>query len=393
VCTGFVYTYLVVYLHEARGIPLASAGIAMALLAAGSLALNLASGPVVDRLGPRRVLVALLLLGAVGVLALALVRETWQAFLVAPLIAAGTMTSWVGLQPLLASVVPAERRADAFAVQFAILNAGIGAGGLIAGFVVDYDRPGTFTVLYVAAAALYLSFAMLLLCSPGLERAQPARARGARGGYRAVARDRAFRGVWLLNAFLVLVGTGQLENAFPAFATDVAGISPRVLGIAFAANTFTIVAGQFVVLRLVRGRRRTRALVVQSCFWAAAWTTVLLGSHVGSAAFVLAMVLFACGEMLHAPSIPAIVNDLATDELSGRYNAANAVSWQTGRIVGAPLAGLLLGAGLGVPLLVGFVAACGLAAVSALALEGVLPRRANGQRPPDSHAVPAYEAA
>ena len=118
------------------------------------------------------------------------------------------------------------------------------------------------------------------------------------------------------------------------------------------------------------------------------------GTHVvGSAAFVVAMVLFACGEMLHAPSIPAIVNDLASDRLRGRYNAANAVSWQTGRIVGAPLAGVLLGAGLGVPLLVGFVVACAIAGASALALERALPPAANGQQLPDSHAVPAYEAA
>jgi MFS family permease len=323
-----------------------------------------------------------------------LVREAWQAFLVAPLVAAGATTSWVGLQPLLATVVPVERRGDAFAVQFAVLNAGIGGGGLLAGFLVDYDHPATFTGLYVAAALLYVVFALLLVLSPGLAHRPAKPLAGPRPGYRTVLRDRAFRRVWLLNAFLVLIGTGQLENAFPAFATNVGGASPRLLGIAFAANTFTIVAGQFLVLRFVRGRRRTRGLVAQACFWSAAWAMVILGAHVlGPAAFVLAMVLFACGEMLHAPSIPAIVNDLAPDALRGRYNSAGAVSWQTGRIVGAPLAGVLLGAGLGTPLLVGFICGCGVAAAAAVALERVLPAHVNGVRPPESHAAPAYEAA
>jgi MFS family permease len=82
--------------------------------------------------------------------------------------------------------------------------------------------------------------------------------------------------------------------------------------------------------------------------------------------------------MLHAPTVPAIVNDLAPDELRGRYNAANAVSWQSARIVGAPVAGILLGAGLAVPLLLVFVGACGVAAVLALELERRLPPAANG---------------
>jgi MFS family permease len=89
-------------------------------------------------------------------------------------------------------------------------------------------------------------------------------------------------------------------------------------------------------------------------------------------------VLLAFGEMLHAPIVPAIVNDLAPEELRGRYNAANAVSWQTARIVGAPVAGIFLGAGLAAPLLLVFVGACGLAALLAVDLERRLPPAANG---------------
>jgi MFS family permease len=159
--------------------------------------------------------------------------------------------------------------------------------------------------------------------------------------------------------------------------------SPSVVGAAFAANTFTIVLFQFVVSRWVKGRRRTRGLMVQAGFWAAAWTLTLAAGELafGNAApvaFVGAAVLLAFGEMLHAPTVPAMVNDLAPDELRGRYNAANAVSWQAARIVGAPVAGIFLGAGLAAPLLLVFVGACGVAALLALDLERHLPPAANG---------------
>ena len=375
---GLTVPFLVLYLHEARGFSLALAGVTMACVPLAAVVLNLVAGPLVDRVGPRRVLIGMLLAGASGAVAMALVTRPWQAPLAACVFGAGTTTAWVGVQPLLATVVPPERRADAFAVQFALLNASIGAGGLVAGFVLDFDRAATFQVLLVAAAGCFLGFAALVGVLPEPVASQAAPERG-RGGYRAVVRDRAFRRLWLLNAVLVLVGTSQLENAFPAFAAEEGGASPRVIGLAFAVNTGAIVAGQFFVLRWVRGRRRTRGIVVQAAFWSAAWLLVLAGGALDTVVlFVIAPLLFACGEMLHSPIVPAIVNDLAPDELRGRYNAAAAMSWQGGRIGGSVLAGAVLGAGLGGPLLVAFVGGCGLAAVLALSLERRLDPAANG---------------
>lgn len=395
VALGLTVPFLVLYLHEARGFSLALAGVAMACIPLAAIVLNLLAGPLVDRAGPRRVLIAMLLVGSAGAVAMALVTQPWQAPLAACVFGAGTTTAWVGVQPLLATIVPSEQRADAFAVQFALLNAGIGAGGLAAGFVLDFGRPATFQLVLLAAAGCFLGFAAIVgLLEEGEQTAGPRPRRGE--GYGAVVRDRAFRRLWVLNALLVLVGTSQLENAFPAFAAE-EGASPRVLGAAFAVNTAAIVAGQFFVLRWVRGRRRTRGIVAQAGFWSAAWLLVLLGGQLDAVAlFVVAPLLFACGEMLHSPIVPAIVNELAPEELRGRYNAAAASSWQGGRITGSVLAGAVLGAGLGGPLIVAFVGGCGLAALLALSLERRLSPAANGvvcaEERADARAIPSAHA-
>jgi MFS family permease len=201
-------------------------------------------------------------------------------------------------------------------------------------------------------------------------------------GYAEVVRDRRFRLVFALNLVFVGIGVGQIENAFPAFATEVGGASPRILGIAFAADTLVIVLCQFWVTARMRGRRRTRGLMLESVFWAAAWALALSAASLGAPyLFVAVAVLFACAEMLHSPTIPAIVNDLAPDHLRGRYNAAGALSWQTARVLGATTAGQLLGLGLGGPLLVGLIALSGFGALLALRLERALPAGANGIRP------------
>ena len=61
------------------------------------------------------------------------------------------------------------------------------------------------------------------------------------------------------------------------------------------------------------------------------------------AAIVVGMGLFGLGETLWAPVAPAIVNDLAREDLRGRYNALQGMTWTVGSIVGPASAGMLIG--------------------------------------------------
>ena len=68
--------------------------------------------------------------------------------------------------------------------------------------------------------------------------------------------------LWLtaLTFLATFVGYGQLEAGFPAYARQVSEVSTDVIGFAFAVNTAVIVLLQFLVLRVITGRRRTRVL-------------------------------------------------------------------------------------------------------------------------------------
>jgi MFS family permease len=97
----------------------------------------------------------------------------------------------------------------------------------------------------------------------------------------------------------------------------------------------------------------------------------------GAAGFALTAMLFALGETMMSPTIPAIVNDLAPEELRGRYNAVHSLAWSAGHIVGPALAGFLLGRALGEEFFIGLVVACVGVGAYALRLERYLPARAN----------------
>ena len=145
----------------------------------------------------------------------------------------------------------------------------------------------------------------------------------------------------------MFIGYGQMEAGFPAFARQVSDVSTGVIGFAFAINTAVIVGLQFFVLRRISGRRRTRVLIVMVALWAVAWvvlglTGLVSGTVAASAGVLLFHALFALGETLLQPTIPAITNDMAPDHLRGRYNAVNAGAFQAGTILGPVVAGFML---------------------------------------------------
>ena len=63
---GIVFPFIVIYLHNVRGISFAQAGFALAVGGAAALAAGLGAGSLVDRIGGRNTLVLGLLLQAVA---------------------------------------------------------------------------------------------------------------------------------------------------------------------------------------------------------------------------------------------------------------------------------------------------------------------------------------
>jgi MFS family permease len=121
--------------------------------------------------------------------------------------------------------------------------------------------------------------------------------------------------------------------------------------------------------------------------WAVAWlllgATAWIPGTLGASLLVAGCAsVFALGETLLQPTVPAMVNDLAPDHLRGRYNAISSAGFQAASVAGPPVAGLLIGRGLGAAwiglLLVGLLV---VVAVSVLWVEPQLPDVANGVRP------------
>jgi MFS family permease len=385
--TGLTLPFLVVYLHDVRGIALETLGLIVAVPAAVALVLLGPIGVLVDRVGPRRVQMVALAAAAGGALSLSWADTASMAFASRVLTGVGAAAFWPANDALIASVLPSEMRQRYYGVSFALLNAGIGVGGIIGALYVDVAHPETFAIVYRADALTFL-VPLVLLAFPlrhvgGPVSSTATTAASEAGSYRVVLRDGVFRRLLVLTFVSSFVGYGQVEGGWTAYANVIARVSPRTLGVAFTVNTAVIVVFQAVVLRLIDGRRRTRVLMLQAGLWSGWWAILGAAGHVpgtplASVLIVTGFGVFALGETLMSPILPAIRNDVAPDALRGRYNAASAIAFQVAHISAPAVAGVLLGADRGDLYIAMLIGGCALLVLTARRLEEALPPRANG---------------
>jgi MFS family permease len=394
---GLTLPFTIIYLYEVRGFDLGLSGGLMGLIAITGLIVTGPGGTLIDRYGARRILLAGLVAMIAGCTLLAFATHPAVAAIALVLIGVNFGVSWVGFNALIATVVQGDLRQQYFGVNFALVNLGIGVGGILGGLYVDVHSPETFTVIFLVDAASSLIPMALLLGPLRHVRTQSQPADDApTGGYREILRRPAVLWLTLLTFIAVFIGYGQMEAGFPAYAREVAEVSTRVVGFAFAVNTAVIVLLQFTVLNRIKGRRRTRVMIVMAGVWAASWLILgaagLLPDTLTAAIGVLAfMGVFAFGETLLQPTVPAVYNDLASDHNRGRYNAINSGAFQGGAITGPIAAGLLLANDLDAVYIAVMVIGCVGIGVLALALERRLPASANGTSSEPAVSTPRTE--
>ena len=368
---GIVLPFLIIYLHNERGIPLGIAGLVAAVNSACGFASGFAAGTLSDRIGPRRVLIGALCVMAVAIGLFPLVHTAWQAFVLYGVSGLGSGAFWPSQSTLITALTPQRRRHSAFALQRLTMNLGVALGGLVGGII----AARSYTALFVLDAATFLGYVAVLLRLP-TPALHPERATGR---YAAVVRDRVFMSYVGLNALVIATSVAIWVELLPPFAKNQAGVSPEGIGIIWAVDSLVVVVAQLPVAKLMEGHRRMRALALMCTVWAASllgfgaagyWTS----GWVAAALFAAITVVFAVGECLHGTIHLPLATDLAPPRVIGRYLAFSSQSWQIGWIIGPAGGGFIL---QHAPYALWPIAAF-LQLVAggwALALERVLPRR------------------
>ena len=340
---GVVLPFLIIYLHNVRGISLGLAGLIAATNSAAAFGSGFLAGSLSDRIGPRAVLMSALGVMTVAIALFPLIREAWHAFALNALLGTGSGAFWPSQSSLLTGLTAPERRHGAFSLQRVTMNLGVALGGLTGGLVASTAHPRTFTILFLADAATFLAYVGVLTRLPSPERQPEERA----GTYADVLRDRPFIGYTLLNATFMAAAMAVFVELLPPFAKNHAGVTETGVGILWFVDSTVVVVAQLPVTKLAEGRRRMLGFALMGVIWAGAMLVIgaagwWLEAGAATAVMALATILFGLGECLHGTIHGPLSADLAPPALVGRYMAFASQSWQIGWIVGPAIGGFVL---------------------------------------------------
>jgi MFS family permease len=349
---GMTLSLLLVYLHDMRGFTNTFGGLLLSWGALVSIVASTPMGALVDRVGPKKVMIGGLLLNSAAAFSLASVTTHIHALLAVTAINVGGQAIWPSQSVVLTRVTPEEHRSKIFGLNFMLLNLGLGLGGLISSLIISEGSLRSFQIMYWIDASTFLIYLAIILTlhGEGLEKYIPQAHEPKQGSYRDLL---AIKPLMLLGTggiILFTFGYGVIQAGVPIFATQFLGLSPKWLGLIFGVNTMAIFTMQPLVMKILDRFSKYNALIAIGIIWSASWIFVgispLLPLIASGVALCVSQFVFAIGEMVQAPVIPTLANELAPEHIRGRANAFMSLQWSISGVAGPAITGLMLGADL-----------------------------------------------
>jgi MFS family permease len=349
---GMTLSLLLVYLHDMRGFTNTFGGLLLSWGALVSIVASTPMGALVDRIGPKKVMIGGLILNSAAAFSLPSVTTHLHALLAVTAINIGGQAIWPSQSVVLTRVTPEEHRSKIFGLNFMLLNLGLGLGGLISSLIITEGSLLSFQIMYWIDASTFLVYLAIILTlhGEGLEKYIPQAHEPKQGTYRDLLKIKPLMLLGTGGIILFTFGYGVIQAGVPIFATQFLGLSPKWLGLIFGVNTIAIFTLQPLVMKILDRYSKYNALIAIGVIWSASWIFVgispLLPLIASGIALCISQFIFAIGEMVQAPVIPTLANELAPEHIRGRANAFMSLQWSISGVAGPAITGLMLGADL-----------------------------------------------
>jgi MFS family permease len=359
-----VEPFIGVYLTQARGMSLASAGVVMAVFGVGSLTSQLVAGWLADNLGRRATLAGAMVATAATMIFLG--YSTSLPAIIAAMAVLGMVVDAYrpASQALVADLIAPHDRPRAFGLLFWAINLGFAVAMVAGGWLAQSG----FVWLFWIDAVTSLVFGVLVWRA--VPETRPERTHQA-GGFREVLKDRlmvAYVLITLMYTFVYL----QAFSTLPLAITG-QGLPTTAYGLAMSVNGVLIVIVQPLVGHWLAKRDASAMLAVGMAVVGAGFALMAFVST--TAGYAATVAVWTLGEIVTAGMAGAVVATLAPAHLRGRYSGLFGFAWSAGGLL-APLIGTrLLSVGQGTLWMT--VGALGvLAALGQLAIAPAIRRRA-----------------
>lgn len=319
--SGLFLPFGMLYTTQVVGLPLSTAGSIVSLGLVVGLLVPAFTGPFVDRLGPRQVVVASQIVQALGAAAYAAAHGPVLVLIGAMLISTGSQAFYSSVFSLIAASVVRGPKDHAFALVNIVRGAAFGAGSLVAAVLVASVGPRGYRTAVVADGLTFVVAAAVLLVRVPAGLRTP---RGARGTARSVLRDRPYL-LLIATTMLAALATDVFLVGMPVYAVQELHCPGWLPGALVTTLTTAGIALWRAPLSMTRNRSRTRVLGMRSVVvlvWSAATAAGLLVPGPARVPYLLATTLLLALAGALGPAMNALAEAAAPLESRGRYLAA-----------------------------------------------------------------------
>jgi len=336
--SSMIWPFLMIYVSGRLHLPMATIASLMAFNAVAGLIFSFVAGPATDHFG-RKWIMVISLIGN-GAVYLFLGRATtFPAFVILMSLGGAFNPLYrIGADAMLADLIPAEGRPDAYALIRTSNNLGVALGPAIGGFIATTS----FAIAFFLAALGLMAYGLLLAFfgHETLTFIKPA-ARIAKepfGGYGRIFRDRRLI-TFALNFTLTSICAAIMWVLLSVYTYTYYGLPEKFYGLIPTTNAIMVVTLQLAVTNVTKRRPPLSMLALGTLFYAVGVGSVALGQ--GFWGFWMSMVILTIGELILVPTATTYVANLAPPEMRGRYMSIYSLSWGIAFGIGPVLGGLL----------------------------------------------------
>lgn len=335
---SMIWPYLMIFVRQRVNIPLTQAASLMTINATAGIIAALIAGPITDRFGRKWVMV-LSLAGNGLVYFFMSSAYTYLHFAILMTFSGIFNPIYrVGADAMIADLIPAEKRADAYALFRLSNNAGIAIGPMLGGFLATLSY--TITFICAGSGMMVYSFLLAFFAYETLPRyMQLPSSSGMRlGGYLQVLKDSRF--LYFVGAFILAqMCAVMIWILMPVYANNVYNVPENQYGFIPTTNALMVVFFQVYVTNITKRYKPVPIMMLGTLFYTLAVGSVSFGhSFFG---FWISIVIMTVGELILMPTASTYVADLAPVDMRGRYMSISGLTWSAAAGIGPIIGGFL----------------------------------------------------
>lgn len=333
---GFFLIIPLVSLHYVDKLGWAAAfiGLVLAIRQFAQQGLTVFGGALADRFGPKRLILAGVMIRAISFVVMGYATVPWLLMLSGVLAAVGGALFDAPQRATLATLAPEERMNELYGRLGILQNVARTVGPLIGVLLIRYD----FEVVGLGSAAFFLmAFLVTLIFLPSISVCTTTQT--VRAGLSLALHDTAFVifTVLMMGFWFMWV---QLSIAMPLQMKHLTG-SDSSVGIMFTVSAVLSIVLQVPALRLAERYLRPTLIIVVGMV-CMAFGMALVAAGQGLIPFYISLFFFSLGSVLATPSTQTVTANMADGRARGAYFGVGSLAMAVGGGMGHVLGGTLV---------------------------------------------------